>query len=90
MVGEVGWKSALLAVMCSCLRMRGAALQASCYMVPASAQASPLNRPMHPSPAPRRSTLSGVLNIAGMLFASTLFVGFTNCMTVQHTVEVQR
>jgi len=37
-----------------------------------------------------RSTLSGVLNIAGMLFSSTLFVGFTNSMTVQHTVEVQR
>jgi hypothetical protein len=37
-----------------------------------------------------RSTLGGVLNIAGMLFASTLFVGFTNAMTVQHTVEVQR
>lgn len=31
-----------------------------------------------------------MLNIAGMLFASTLFVGFTNSMTVQHTIEVQR
>ena len=51
---------------------------------------------MHQLPSPPclcvlcRSTLGGVLNIAGMLFASTLFVGFTNAMTVQHTVEVQR
>ncbi|PSC69376.1 ATP-binding cassette transporter isoform B [Micractinium conductrix] len=36
------------------------------------------------------STLTGVLNIAGMLFSSTLFVGFTNAMSVQHTTEVQR
>ncbi|EFN59720.1 hypothetical protein CHLNCDRAFT_133292 [Chlorella variabilis] len=36
------------------------------------------------------SSLSGVLNIAGMLFASSLFVGFTNAMTVQSAVEVQR
>lgn len=47
------------------------------------------NVPVRPSSL-CRSTLAGVLNIAGMLFASTLFVGFTNCMTVQHTVEVQR
>lgn len=49
----------------------------------------PLNSAVCPSSL-CRSTLAGVLNIAGMLFASTLFVGFTNCMTVQHTVEVQR
>jgi hypothetical protein len=36
------------------------------------------------------STLAGVLNIAGLLFASTLFVGYTNSMTVQSAVEIQR
>lgn len=41
-------------------------------------------------PRLRRDTLAGVINIAGMLFASTLFVGFTNSMTVQHTIDVQR
>lgn len=36
------------------------------------------------------ATLAGVLNIAGLLFASTLFVGYTNSMTVQSAVEIQR
>ena len=51
----------------------------------------PLALPIHLPPLLFcRSTLSGVINIAGMLFASTLFVGFTNCMTIQSPVEVQR
>ncbi|KAL6780792.1 hypothetical protein ACKKBF_B11655 [Auxenochlorella protothecoides x Auxenochlorella symbiontica] len=37
-----------------------------------------------------RDTTSGVLNIAGLLFASTLFIGVSNCMSVQPIAESQR
>lgn len=65
-------------------RARERACVAAVLALTARPAAAPSNR------LPRRSTLAGVLNIAGMLFASTLFVGFTNSMTVQHTIEVQR
>ena len=32
----------------------------------------------------------GVLNIAGVLFSSTLFMGITNCLTIQHLIAMQR
>jgi ABC-type multidrug transport system ATPase subunit/ABC-type multidrug transport system permease subunit len=38
----------------------------------------------------KTSTVVGVLNIAGVLFSSALFLGITNCLTVQHTVALQR
>lgn len=38
----------------------------------------------------RDSTSGGVLNIAGVLFSSVLFMGITNCLTVQHIVALQR
>ncbi len=34
--------------------------------------------------------MSGVLNIMGVLYSSTLFVGISNCLSVQHIVAVQR
>lgn len=37
-----------------------------------------------------RTTVTGVLNIMGVLYSSTLFLGITNCLTVQHTVALQR
>lgn len=37
-----------------------------------------------------RSTVSGVLNIMGVLFSSTLFVGISNCLSIQHLVAAQR
>lgn len=36
------------------------------------------------------STVTGVLDIAGVLFASVLFLGIMNCLTCQHTVALQR
>jgi hypothetical protein len=37
-----------------------------------------------------RSTVAGVLNIAGVLFASTLFLGISNCLSIQHLIAAQR
>lgn len=37
-----------------------------------------------------RSTVGGVLNIAGVIFMGTLFVGIGNCMTVQPMIFMQR
>ncbi|KAL4447582.1 hypothetical protein ABPG75_004801 [Micractinium tetrahymenae] len=37
-----------------------------------------------------RTTVSGVLNIAGVLFSSTLFVGISNCLSIQHLIAAQR
>ncbi|EFN59136.1 hypothetical protein CHLNCDRAFT_137957 [Chlorella variabilis] len=37
-----------------------------------------------------RSTVAGVLNIMGVLFSSTLFLGISNCLTVQHLIAAQR
>ncbi|KAL6781800.1 hypothetical protein ACKKBF_B09460 [Auxenochlorella protothecoides x Auxenochlorella symbiontica] len=37
-----------------------------------------------------RTTVSGVLNIMGVIFSSTLFVGISNCLTVQHVISTQR
>ena len=34
--------------------------------------------------------MGGVLNIMGVLYASTLFLGIINCMSVQHLIAVQR
>lgn len=36
------------------------------------------------------NTASGVLDIAGVLFSSVLFLGITDCLTVQHIVALQR
>lgn len=36
------------------------------------------------------STVTGVLNIAGVLFSSVVFMGITNCLTVQHVTSLQR
>ncbi|KAL4419611.1 hypothetical protein ABPG77_001665 [Micractinium sp. CCAP 211/92] len=38
----------------------------------------------------KRTTATGVLNIAGVLFSSTLFVGISNCLSIQHLVAAQR
>lgn len=37
-----------------------------------------------------RTTVAGVLNIMGVLYSSTLFLGISNCLTVQHLVSAQR
>ncbi|GAB4817615.1 hypothetical protein N2152v2_004661 [Parachlorella kessleri] len=37
-----------------------------------------------------RTTVAGVFNIMGVLYSSTLFVGISNCLSVQHVVAVQR
>ncbi|GAB4820274.1 hypothetical protein N2152v2_007320 [Parachlorella kessleri] len=37
-----------------------------------------------------RSTAAGVVNVCGVLYAATLFVGATNAMTVQHVASMQR
>lgn len=39
---------------------------------------------------PCRTTVAGVLNICGVLFSSTLFVGISNCLTIQHLISAQR
>lgn len=36
------------------------------------------------------NTVAGVLNVAGVLFASSLFMGITDCLTVQHIASQQR
>ena len=36
------------------------------------------------------TTVVGVLNIAGVLFSSVLFLGITDCLTVQHIIALQR
>ncbi|KAK2077910.1 hypothetical protein QBZ16_003778 [Prototheca wickerhamii] len=37
-----------------------------------------------------RTTVTGVLNIMGVLFSSVVFVGISNCLMVQHVVNTQR
>ena len=34
--------------------------------------------------------MGGVLNIMGVLFSSTLFLGISDCLTVQHLMAAQR
>ncbi len=37
-----------------------------------------------------RTTVQGILNVAGALYSATLFLGISNCLTVQNVAAVQR
>jgi energy-coupling factor transporter ATP-binding protein EcfA2 len=36
------------------------------------------------------TTPGGVLNVTGLIFSSVLFIGITNCLTIQHLIATQR